>query len=311
MLSNGGKISVIVPTHNRAHFLGKAIDSVLSQTYENFEIIIIDDNSKDNTTDLLESYNDKRIKYVKNNENRGCGRARNQGIELARGDYITFLDSDDELFSTKFEKQLEKFHLLPSAFGLIYCGFCYASGKTGKIVKYISPELYGDVYNNLLERNLFPIHAPIVKRECFQRCGMLDPTLPACEDWDIWIRIARYYEFAFVPDILAKYNIHGEQKSTEMESVIMARERIVEKYRSELNKRPSLLAKHLKEIASLYCLNNNPAEGRKYFIASIRSHPLNYHSYLHLGLSLFSTRVHHKIISNYSVLTIDKVKLTF
>ena len=70
MLGNGGKISVVMPTYNRAHFLGKAIDSVLSQTYENFEVIIIDDNSKDNTTDLLRSYNDKRIKYVKNSENR-------------------------------------------------------------------------------------------------------------------------------------------------------------------------------------------------------------------------------------------------
>jgi glycosyltransferase involved in cell wall biosynthesis len=311
MLGNGGKISVVMPTYNRAHFLGKAIDSVLSQTYENFEVIIIDDNSKDNTTDLLRSYNDKRIKYVKNSENRGCGGARNQGIELARGDYITFLDSDDELFSAKFEKQLENFHTLPKEFGLIYCGFCYASGKTGKVVKYISPKLYGNVHNHLLERNLFPIHAPIIRRECFQRCGMLDTTLPACEDWDIWIRISRYYKFTFVPDILAKYNIHGKQKSTEVESVIRARERIVEKYKGELDKRPRLLAKHLKEIASLYCLNDQPVEGRKYFIASIRSDPSNYQCYVHLCLSLLCRKLHKKIISNYSVLTIDNVKLTF
>jgi glycosyltransferase involved in cell wall biosynthesis len=311
MLRNGGKISVVMPTYNRAHFLGKAIDSVLSQTYGNFEVIVIDDNSEDNTRDLVKKYNDERIKYVKNYENRGCGRARNQGIEIAKGDYITFLDSDDELFSTKFERQLEIFNVLPSEFGIIYCGFCYASGKTGKIAKYIYPEFSGNVYNHLLERNLFPIHAPIIKRECFQRCGMLDYTLPACEDWDIWIRIARYYAFAFVPDILAKYNIHGKQKSTEMESVIVARERIVEKYRRELDKRPRLLAKHLKEIASLYCLNNNPVDGRKYFIASIRLHPFNYHSYVHLGLSLLCTRIHKKIINNYSALTIDNVRLTF
>ncbi len=311
MLRNGGKISVVMPTYNRAHFLRKSIDSVLSQTYENFEIIIIDNNSTDNTTDLLRNYNDKRIKYVENNENRGCGGARNQGMEMARGDYITFLDSDDEIFSTKFEKQLENFHALPNKFGLIYCGFCYASGKTGEIVKYISPELYGDVYNNLLERNLFPIHAPIIRRECFQKCGMLDVTLPACEDWDIWIRISRYYKFAFVPDILAKYNIHGKQKSTEVESVIMARERIVEKYRSELDKRPRALARSLKKIASLYCLNDKPVEGRKYFVASIRAYPFHYGTYVHLWLSLLSSRIHKKIINRFSFLTIGDVRLTF
>ena len=311
MLRNAGKISVVMPTYNRAHFLGKAIDSVLSQTYGNFEVIIIDDNSKDNTADLLKKYKDTRIKYVKNTENRGCGVARNQGMELARGDYITFLDSDDEIFSTKFEKQLENFHALPNKIGLIYCGFCYASGKTGEIVKSISPKLDGNVYNNLLARNLFPIHAPIIRRECFQKCGMLDVTLPACEDWDIWIRISRYYKFAFVPDILAKYNIHGKQKSTEVESVIRARERIVEKYRSDLDERPRLLARHLKEIASLYCLNDKPVQGRRYFFGSIRSDPLNYQCYVHLCLSLLCRRLHKKIISNYSVLTIDNVKLTF
>jgi glycosyltransferase involved in cell wall biosynthesis len=311
MPRSGGKISVIIPTHNRAHFLRQSVDSVLSQTYENFEIIIIDNNSTDNTTDLLKNYNDRRIKYVKNSENNGCAGGRNQGIEMARGDYITFLDSDDELFSTKFEKQLMKLHTLPNKFGLIYCGFCYASGKTGQIIKNIYPEIHGNVYDNLLEMNLFPVHAAIIKRECFQKCGVLDASLPACEDWDIWIRIAKYYEFGFVPDILAKYNIHGEQMATDIESMILARKRIVEKNKSELKSRPRLLGKHLKEIASLYCRNDQPAEGRKYFLASIRSYPLNYQCYIHLCLSLLCTRVHKKIIENYSVLTIDNVTLTF
>jgi glycosyltransferase involved in cell wall biosynthesis len=311
MRKYGGKISVVMPTHNRAHFLKTSIESVLIQTYENFELIIIDNNSTDNTSDILRDYNDKRIKYVKNNENRGCGGARNQGIELARGDYITFPDSDDELISTKFEKQLEKFHVLSNKFGLVYCGFCYASYKTGQSFKYIVPELHGNIYNNLLEKNIFPVHAPIIKRECFERCGILDTSLPACEDWDIWIRIARYYEFAFVPDILAKYNIHGEQMATDMESMISARASIIEKNKSELKNRPRVLARHFKKIASLYCLNDKPVEGRKYFMASIRSDPLNYGNYVHICLSLISSRIHQKIINRYSFLTIGDVRVTF
>jgi len=300
-----------MPTYNRAHFLRKSIDSVLSQTYENFEIIIIDNNSTDNTTELLKNYDDKRIKYVKNSENRGCAGGRNQGLELASGDYVAFLDSDDELFLTKFEKQLEKFRSLPSKFGLVYCGFCYAFSQTGQIVKYILPELQRNVYDNLLEKNIFPVHVPIVKRECFQKCGMFDTSLPACEDWDIWIRIARQYEFALIPDILAKYNIHGKQMVTDIESMILAKRMIVEKNKGELNKRRRVLASHLKQIASLYCLNDNLVAGRKYYMASIKSDPFHYSNYVHICLSLVSNRIHRKIINRLSFLTIGDVRVAF
>jgi glycosyltransferase involved in cell wall biosynthesis len=311
MPRNGGKISVVMPTHNRADFLGKSIDSVLSQTYEDFEIIVIDNNSTDNTEEILKKYKDRRIKYVRNNENRGAGGARNQGIGLAEGSYITFLDSDDQLLPTKFEKQLTKLHTLPNNCGLVYCGFCYVSNQTSKPVKYVFPKFYGNVYDDVIEKNLFPIHAPIIKKECFERCGMFDTTLAACEDWDLWIRFAKYYEFAFVPEILAKYTIHGQQKSIDIKSTIMAMESIVEKYQSELHERPRALANRLKRIASLYCLNDKPVEGRKYFIASIRSNPFHYGTYVHLCLSLFSSRIHKKIINRFSFLKIGDVRLTF
>jgi len=155
------------------------------------------------------------------------------------------------------------------------------------------------------------VHAPIIKRECFEKCGILDATLPACEDWDMWIRIARYYEFAFVPDILTKYNIHGEQMATDIESMISARKSIVEKNKSELNIRPRALARHLKKIASLCCLNDKPIEGRKYFVASIRCDPFNYGNFVHICLSLLSSKIHKKVISRLSFLTIGDVRVTF
>ena len=311
MPKNNPTISVIIPTYNRANFLTQSIPSVLNQTYRNFEIIIVDDNSTDNTVEVLENYDDKRIKYIKNNENRGVGSARNQGIKIARGEYITFLDSDDTLLSPKFEKQLNKFELLSDDCGLVYCGFCYVFDYTGQIQKRIFPKFQGNVFDNLLGGNIFPIHAPLVKRECFEKCGQFDVSLPACEDWDLWIRFARHYKFAFVPDILTKYYIHGQQKSVEIRKVIMARKSIVEKYQSELEQRPRILARHLRRIAALYCLSDKSMKGREYFIASIRYDPLYYGNYVHLFLSFFSRKIHKQIISRYSVLTIGNVRLTF
>jgi glycosyltransferase involved in cell wall biosynthesis len=311
MLENNATISVIIPTYNRAHLLKKSIDSVLNQTYANLEVIVIDDNSSDNTDEVLNRYNDERIRYIKNKVNRGASDARNQGIEIARGEYLTFLDSDDELFVDKLEKQVTKFSGLSNKYGLVYCGYCFVSSEKGEIEEHIFPELYGNVYSNLLTRNIFPIHAPVVKRECFKKCGIFDTSLPACEDWDIWIRVARHYEFAFVPEILAKYYIHGKQKSTEMESVVLAREKIVEKYRRELHHRPHVLARHQKEIALLYCLNDEPAKGRKYFLSSIRSDPFHYWNYVHLALSLLSNRIHKNVMNKFSFLTIGDVRLTF
>jgi hypothetical protein len=140
---------------------------------------------------------------------------------------------------------------------------------------------------------------------------LLDASLPACEDWDIWIRIAGYYEFAFVPDILAIYNIHGKQMVTHLESIISAKKSIIEKNKSAFNSRPRILAKHLKKIASLYCLNDMPVEGRKYFMASMRSDPFNYGNYFHLCLSLLSSKIHKKIINRLSFLTIGDVRVAF
>ena len=102
-------ISIIIPTFNRAHLLERTINSVLKQTYTDFEIIIIDDASQDNTKDIVQRFKNKNIKYLRQNENKGAPAARNRGIQEAKGRYIAFLDSDDEWVPEKLEKQLALF----------------------------------------------------------------------------------------------------------------------------------------------------------------------------------------------------------
>lgn len=98
-------VSVVIPTYNRAHLVGRAIQSVLNQTYQDFEIIVVDDGSTDNTEEVVKSFNDPRIRYIRHDQNRGGSAARNTGIKMARGEYIAFQDSDDEWLPEKLESR--------------------------------------------------------------------------------------------------------------------------------------------------------------------------------------------------------------
>ncbi|MCK5344238.1 MAG: glycosyltransferase family 2 protein, partial [Candidatus Heimdallarchaeota archaeon] len=114
-------VSVILTTFNRAELLPRVIDSVLHQTFTGFELLIVDDFSQDQTSEIIRTFNDDRIKYVRHAENRGLSAARNTGIFHAIGEYIAFLDDDDEWIPTKIEKQVRHIQRLPESVGMVYC----------------------------------------------------------------------------------------------------------------------------------------------------------------------------------------------
>ena len=115
--------SVIIPTYNRARMVDRAIQSVLSQTYQDFEIIVVDDASTDNTQEVVKEcmFRDKRVRYIKHEKNKGGSAARNTGIKNEHGEYVGFLDSDDEWLPTKLEKQIELFRKRCNSVGAVYC----------------------------------------------------------------------------------------------------------------------------------------------------------------------------------------------
>jgi len=113
-------VSVIISTYNRAHLIGRAIQSVLNQTYQDFEVIVVDDGSTDNTEEIVKSFNDPRIRYIRHEKNKGAAAARNTGIKAARGKYIAFQDSDDEWLPEKLEKQMKVFENAPPEAGVVY-----------------------------------------------------------------------------------------------------------------------------------------------------------------------------------------------
>src|SRR5690625_3525723 len=145
-------VTVVIPTYNRAHVVHRAIDSVLGQTFADFELIVVDDGSTDGTEAVLSTYTDPRIRYLVQLVNRGVSAARNRGIKEARGEFVAFLDSDDEWFPEKLERQVNRFKRAPDNVGLVYCGVETVGRPSGPWI--YEPAHRGDIYNKLLERNV-------------------------------------------------------------------------------------------------------------------------------------------------------------
>lgn len=304
-------ISVIIPAYNRANFIERCLNSVLVQSYENLEILVIDDGSTDSTGSRMKNHPDKRVIYIKHPENRGVPSARNTGIRAARGEYINFLDSDDEIYPKKIEIQLNRLRVLPDSYGLIYCGYSGIMNTTKENFIDILPQEYHNICDTLLRKNVFAVHTPLTRKICFDKCGLFDESLVGCEDWDMWIRISQHYKLTFVSDVLAKFYIHGEQKSTNLKNKIQARKNIVAKHKTVLERKRSIYSYHLRRIGSLCSLDGNVTEGRRYLLKSVLVNPANFGSYLHLVLSVLSANVHRKVIKKYGVQTIGNVQLTY
>lgn len=205
-MNNEPLVSCIIPTYNRGEKVGRAIKSILSQTYTNLELLVVDDQSVDNTKEIVKDLakTDFRIKYLLNPK-KGANNARNFGIINARGQYISFLDDDDIWLSSKLEKQLNVFQKLGEKYGLVFCPFVIkkSNGKTseGRPSRF-SIIRNGDMLNRLLKRNFITTSTIFVKSEVFQKCGMFAPRYKSYQDWELLTRIARQYFFYYLKEPL-------------------------------------------------------------------------------------------------------------
>ncbi|WP_457556957.1 glycosyltransferase family 2 protein [Candidatus Harpocratesius sp.] len=220
---NDSLISVIITTYNRALMIGKAINSVLNQTYRNFELIIIDDGSQDNTKEIVKEWQKKsdKIRYKLLTSNYGANIARNEGIKLSKGNYLAFLDSDDEWFPQKLEKQIEIFrNSKDPKLGIVYCGMIKKYSKG--LISFKNDKKSGNLFQNLLISNFIGgASVPLIRRKVFENCGMFNKSKVfqkgGSQDYEMWLRIASKYNFGVVPEILVKYNIIKDSVSLNSE----------------------------------------------------------------------------------------------
>ncbi len=246
-------VSVIIPTYNRSHAMGRAIRSVLHQSYQNFEIVVIDDASTDHIREVINDFLDPRVRYIRHTERLGGSTARNTGIEAARGKYVAFLDSDDEWLPAKLEKQVELLQRTEASVGVVYTGFAIVN-ENGQITAGTVPKHRGWILDELYGANVVRGggSSAVVKRDCFLQVQPFDPAMPSCQDWDMWIRLAKRYEFDFVPNVLVHCHLDECRRiTTDWRVVAEGHVRIAQKYLAESGEFPRRQrAKHLFALGS-------------------------------------------------------------
>ena len=222
-------ISVIIPCYNHGQYLRFALESVLEQTFAQWEVIVVDDGSTDSTAGIIQEYRDARIRYIYQ-DNAGLSAARNTGIRAAHGSFLAFLDADDE-----WE---------PGFLTICYQALDRESGIAGVFTRcrYIDPDgalLPGiggleieppDFRSRLLEGGFFPVHTVLTRVSVLDRCGLFDTNLTSAEDWDLWLRISEWQSMRGLAQPLARYRVYPGSMSTNTERMHANRVAVLSKY---------------------------------------------------------------------------------
>ena len=281
------KVSIIIPTFNRRDYITIALDSVLAQTYKDYEIIIIDDGSSDDTKEVLKPYQDK-IRYFYH-DNKGIPATRNRGIREAHGDYIALLDSDDYWLPEKLERQMDCFKKNPH-YGMVATR-CSSITQDGRFREKNRPGKSGWILNDLFKANFIRTSSAMIKKECFEKAGFFDESLPMYEEVDLWLRIAKHYPIGFINTPLTVYIDNPQGVSTNSLAGRLLRQKVLEKnYLKEcipLDLYRKRVASNYYSIGKHYLHQGAKSEGKKYFKQSINLHPLNLKSLFYYTLSFF------------------------
>ncbi len=262
-------LTVIIPTHNRAQLVCRAIRSVLSQTFRDFEIIVVDDASTDDTREAVSGLADPRIRLVRREKNGGAAASRNTGIAVARGQFVTFLDSDDEYLPTKLERQV---HVLSNAapeVGAVECGLKIRAKER----VYISPpNLKGQSYEGFFGYERGVNVAPLLLRREVAVMLAFDE-LAALEDWDFMLRLLRVRKVAFVEDPLVIIHDPMGPRLSAAPNLMRGLEQVIRKYGPQLRDRPQVLARWHRRLAFFLVKRGDVREAHAQFLRAARLQP--------------------------------------
>jgi glycosyltransferase involved in cell wall biosynthesis len=227
------QVSIQMCTFNRAHYIPQSIESVLTQTFTNWELLILDDASTDNTKDVVSKYlNDPRIKYIKNEDNLGIARNRNKGLDLSIGEYIAVLDSDDYwIDNTKLEKQIKFLENNPE-YTLVGTNIIIIDETGKELNKTNFKNSYLDIKNVLLLQNQIAQSTVLYRKNSVLELGGYSDKYMVCDDYDLWLNIAGKFKIRNLPDFTTKYleHSHGISKEKKLKAAI-EHKNIVNKYK--------------------------------------------------------------------------------
>ena len=276
-------ISVIIPTYNHANFLGKALESVIQQTYSNWEAIVVDNQSTDETNQIINKYSDPRIQYFKISNNGIIAKSRNLGINNSKGEWIAFLDSDDWWTKDKLEVCLEN---IDDNVDFIYHQLEIVYDKSNSYLKKknIGRQLKKPILNNLLiseidQGNAIGNSSVIVRKDMLSRIGGISENkkMIASEDFNTWLRIAQITDkFNFIKKKLGYYLVHS--KSAQKRDLSIPHREAVIKFMELFNDKQKLdLEVKLKYMSGNYnSLNNNFAKAKEDFFFVLKNGGINF-----------------------------------
>lgn len=278
-MQNKGLVSIIITTYKReSTMVQRAINSILAQTYDNFELFIVDDSpndfvDRDNVKNMVNSLGDDRIKYIEHEINKGACAARNTGIKASNGEYIAFLDDDDEWYDTKLEKQVQK--MIESNCDFVYCKKLIHD-KVAKKDKIEKHQLYrGNVFEKLLWSNFIgPTSVALIKKDCFDKVGIFNTKLLAAQDYEMWLRIAKEFKVDFVDEELLHYYIHeGDRISSDSSKKIQGIEMVNSIYAEYYENNKRLKAHKVSNLVPRYINNRDFTKAKTAYLQGLKIDP--------------------------------------
>jgi len=299
MTENQADTTVVVPVYNQPELLAEALESIKTQTYDAFEIIVVDDNSTADMKAVTDEYSD--VRFISHDDNQGAGAARNTGIKAATGDYVAFLDADDTWKPTKLEKQHRVFLESNQEIGLVYTGFVQYETDGNKWTH--KPEAAGDIYLDELERDrIHPTSTVMVRRDVLDEVGGFDASLPSRQDYDLWIRITEQYKVGYVDETLVEKREQEGSISKNFDSRIEGDLRVFEKVTDrasalDFSSRSRILSYHHHVIGRDYDSNSNRPQALKHLSLAILRYPFRPISYVMFIIALLGIDRNGRLLS--------------
>jgi glycosyltransferase involved in cell wall biosynthesis len=293
-------VSAIITTFNRERFLGAAMESVLLQTHRDFELLVLDNSSSDGTAAIVARRTDPRIRYVRHRP-LTIAAARNLGLREARGEFVAFLDDDDEWLPPKLERQVAVLRRGSQSLGLVYGGVTWIDER-GVAARTHLPTLRGRILTDLLwQRDAFTGSAsnPMMRAAALAALGGFNEALVTSEDWELYLRLAERFEVEYVPEVLVRIRTHrGVRLGDRIDEARKVEEVVLSRYGPRMNAR--LRSLYLRKIGGKLCRTGAVREGRARIREAIATDPLNPLAYAQYGLSFLGSSAYGRVHNAYT-----------
>ena len=266
-------VSAIITTYKREpHILKRALESVINQTYKEIEIIVVDDSPsdylrRDEIEKMVNCY--ENVKYIKHETPQGACVARNTGMNQSHGEYIAFLDDDDEWYPQKIEQQLNAF--VNDKIALVYCGNDVIDDDTGVFKHDKRKFVSGMIFDSLIEDNFIGSTSyPLLRKDRLVEIGGFDALMQSSQDYDVWLRIEKKFEVTYIEESLVLYHIHsGDQITKNPRKKIAGLERIYSKYKEYIESNPNAKWNRTIKIAPFYAMEGDIKKALKLWIVAV------------------------------------------